>query len=140
MSRHLAREIAFKVIFEIDAGGSSPEKALGRSLESCRMGAKYKEFIRVLVQGVQENKEEIDRTIKKFLTGWSFNRLARVDRSILRLSVFELLWLPDIPPAVTINEALVLVKKFQGEESVAFVNGILDRVMRERAVTERRIT
>ncbi|MDR4502788.1 MAG: transcription antitermination factor NusB [Nitrospirales bacterium] len=82
-----------------------------------------------IVEGVQTHQEELDALINRFATEWSLNRMPVVDRNILRCALFELLWLPDIPAKVTINEAIELAKRFADDESKRFVNGLLDRIL-----------
>jgi len=86
------------------------------------------EFANRLVFGVSDNLDTIDQKITFFATNWQLKRMAIIDRNILRLGVFELLYAPDIPPKVTINEAVELAKKFGDMESSKFVNGILDKI------------
>lgn len=131
MSRRLAREAAFKIIFQINVGNNEPQKALERAFRGSNFDSKSREFIREIVEGVQEKKEDIDQLIRKFLVDWSFERLANVDQNILRLAVFEIVYRPDIPPVTSINEAIDLTRSYQGEKSASFINGLLDRVMCE---------
>lgn len=86
------------------------------------------EFARDIVTGTVAHLEEIDARIKKATEHWDFGRLAAVDRGILRTAAYELLFRKDIPPAVAINEALEIAKKFSTEESASFINGILDKI------------
>ena len=85
-----------------------------------------------LVQGVWEQKEAIDRLIKNYAENWRIERMSGVDRNILRVAVFELVYCSDIPPRVAINEAIDLGKQYGSEESGAFINGILDSIFLER--------
>lgn len=87
-----------------------------------------KAFSSQLVCGVWEKKEELDRTISKASINWRIERMSRVDRNILRIAVYEILFMEDIPPKVSIDEAVELGKKYGTEESGAFVNGILDKI------------
>ena len=90
-----------------------------------------KPFSEDLVRGVVEHEEAIDAKIKAYAENWDFHRIAVVDRNILRLAIYELLYRNDIPPVVSINEAIELAKKFSTEDSGRFVNGILDRVKKD---------
>jgi len=85
-------------------------------------------FAKELIKGICEKKEQIDNIIQKSSKNWKMGRMSKVDRSILRLSVYEMFFLDDIPPKVSIDEAVELGKKFGTEESGAFINGILDNV------------
>ncbi len=84
-----------------------------------------------LIQGTIEKRPEIDEMIQKFTENWAMDRIAAVDRNILRLAIYEMLFRDDIPPIVSINEAVDIAKKFSTEESGRFVNGILDRVKQD---------
>jgi N utilization substance protein B len=85
-------------------------------------------FTTTLVTGVIEHRDEIDALIQECSTNWSLERIGLVERNILRFAIYELCFLPDIPPNVTINEAVEVAKKYGTEEAPAFINGILDRV------------
>lgn len=128
MSRRLAREVAFRALFQVDIGKGDPIRAL----HYARIGFSFREdeinFIDALVHGTLREQEIIDRTIRKFLVGWELDRLPAVERSLLRLAVFEILYRSDIPHAVSINEALELAKRYgSGDDSVAYMNSVLDR-------------
>ena len=88
-------------------------------------------FAEPLIRGVIQHRAELDERIKKFCKNWDFNRIAAVDRNVMRLAIFEMLHRDDIPPVVSINEAVDIAKKFSTEESGKFVNGILDKVRGE---------
>lgn len=130
MSRRLAREIVFKTLFQYDIGKNDLEPALSELLAESGLGDEYVRFARELAQGAVEHLETIDRELAKHLVNWEMGRLAAVDRSVLRLAAFELLFRSDIPAAVTINEALELSKVFNSEESAKFLNGVLDKLAR----------
>ena len=85
-------------------------------------------FSKRLVYGVEEHLAQIDQYIMKYSTNWEFHRMAIIDRNILRLGIFELFFTPDVPPKVSINEAVELAKKYGDIESSKFVNGILDQI------------
>jgi transcription antitermination protein NusB len=86
-----------------------------------------------LVEGVEGNRGEIDHILREYSEHWALERMSRVDRTILRIAVFELLWCPDIPPKVSINEAIELGKKFSTDKSAVFINGILDKIAHTRS-------
>jgi N utilization substance protein B len=88
-------------------------------------------FAEPLIRGVLENREKIDEEIRKYAQNWDMRRMAVVDRNILRLAIYEMLFRDDIPPVVSINEAVDIAKKFSTEDSGKFVNGLLDRVRGE---------
>ena len=87
-----------------------------------------RQFAEPLIRGVVEHRNEVDELIKKYAQNWDMHRMAAVDRNILRLAIYEMLHRDDIPPVVSINEAVDIAKKFSTEDSGKFVNGILDRV------------
>lgn len=130
LGRRLAREKALQILFQIDVGRIRPEKALHYSFQEEDLSSDEKEFATTLVLGTLEHLEEVDKLISQHSRDWPLNRIANVDRNILRLAVFEFLHVPDIPPNVTINEAIELAKVFSGEGAGAFVNGILDQIRR----------
>ena len=90
-----------------------------------------REFADALIKGCLEHRAEIDETIKRHSLNWGLNRIAAVDRNVLRLAIYEMLYRDDIPPVVSINEAVDIAKKFSTEDSGKFVNGILDKVKSE---------
>ncbi len=83
------------------------------------------------MEGTQSNRERIDKVLSEYLKGWQIDRLSRVDREVLRLAVYELLYTKDTPPKVVVNEAIELAKHFGTEESGKFVNGVLGKLFKE---------
>ncbi|MDI3327668.1 MAG: transcription antitermination factor NusB [Alicyclobacillaceae bacterium] len=133
MRRRAAREKALQALFAVDLGGLRPEEALARVLEADpdeeegpRPDA---EFAEQLVLGTAACRERVDAVLKAYSTGWELGRMASVDRNILRLSVYELMYRPETPVSVVMNEAVELAKKFSTEESGRFVNGVLARII-----------
>jgi len=90
-----------------------------------------RDYIETVFEGILERRDEIDRMIGERTVGWRFERLALIDRNILRLGVYELLYLDEVPPEVAMDEAVELAKKFGTEQARSFVNGILDRIWKE---------
>jgi len=88
--------------------------------------------------GILRYRDEIDSVIRKHLTNWTFERLASTDRNVLRLGAYEIIYEPDIPIEVTLNEAIDIAKKYGSEQGGKFVNGVLDRIARECASTEKK--
>lgn len=134
--RRRARELALQFLYQYDAlHGSSPdiqglEEQLSFFLDrnGISMQDETKEFCTALAAGTCKNLPHIDEIIGKFSEHWRLSRMSSIDRNIMRLSVYELIYLSNIPPAVTINEAVELGKKYGTEESGAFINGILDKI------------
>ena len=125
-SRTKARETALQALYQLDTGGGSGQEVLSGHFDP--LDADTRKFAEQLVQGVQKERAAIDGIIERTSTNWKIERMARVDRNILRLAIYELLRRPDVPVKVTLNEAVELGKKFGSEESSAFVNGILDKI------------
>ncbi len=128
--RRLARELAVQFLYQSDlCVGDSLEEALSLFWQTQNeVNDAGRKFAEELVHGVAEHRTAIDETIAKYTEHWDLPRIAAVDRNILRLAMYEMLFRDDIPPVVSINEAVDIAKKFSTHESGAFVNGILDRL------------
>jgi N utilization substance protein B len=124
--RRKAREIALQVLYGLNFENIDVEKALDLFWSNFVAPKTAKEFAAFLVQGTCEHKEELDKLIAGCSDNWSLGRMSKVDINILRLAVFEFLYCDDIPPKVTLNEAVDLGKTFGSENSGSFINGILD--------------
>ncbi len=130
-ARRRAREAALQILYEMEITGTSPEEALSSYMETFAVRPVAKDFVRELVLGVWARREEIDSVIQRHSRNWRLERMASIDRNILRIATYELLFRPDIPPKVSLNEAIELAKRFGSEESASFVNGILDAIYRQ---------
>lgn len=129
MSRPRAREVAMKLVYSSLLGGAdTPDAVLEKSGISEPFDEDDAEFAEAIAEGVTAHIDEIDELIAKYAVGWSIDRIARVDLSILRVSAYELLYRPDVPRSASINEAVELAKTFGGEKSYSFVNGILGSI------------
>ena len=117
-----------QLLFQIEFTKRSAEEVVPQFVKEFRSDKEVDEFAGHLVAGVEKLQQVIDDRIKDCSEHWSLGRISRVDRSILRIAIFEILCCPDIPPKVSINEAIELSKKFSTEKSSAFINGILDKV------------
>jgi N utilization substance protein B len=124
--RRKAREIALQVLYGLNFVDVDVQKALDLFWGNFVAPKTAKEFAAFLVQGTCEHKEELDNLIAGCSDNWSLGRMSKVDINILRLAVFEFLYCDDIPPKVTLNEAVDLGKTFGSENSGSFINGILD--------------
>ncbi|AJY77255.1 transcription antitermination factor NusB [Paenibacillus beijingensis] len=140
MKRRLAREIAVQSLYQMEMNVVSAQEAVDMLLEESRdteneigvdaaEAARTEAFARELVTSVAERKAAIDDMLQQYLTGWQVDRLSRVDKQILRLACYELVFRDDVPPKAAINEAIELSKHFGTEESGKFVNGVLGRVL-----------
>lgn len=126
--RRKSRELALQVLYQIDMSCENARDALDLFWQNFESVEGSREFSEKLVEGVWQHMNQINSIIEKYSENWRLKRISRVDRNILRLAVFELLYCHDIPSKVTINEAIDLGKKFGSEKSGSFINGILDSV------------
>ncbi|MCA1036165.1 MULTISPECIES: transcription antitermination factor NusB [Bacillus] len=124
MKRRTAREKALQALFQIDVSQADPSEAIDHVLE----GEEGDEYLTLLVTGVLENKEEIDSLIKQYLEKWKLERLATVDRNLLRQGVYELKYSKEVPANVVIDEAIEIAKIFGDDNSSRFINGVLSKV------------
>ena len=134
--RRRSREIALQFLYQYDSQRETcledseikQQINLFWSAKNASVNEDVREFATVLITGSCENMEGIDRIISKYSKHWRLSRMPTIDRNILRMAIYELAYLRNIPPPVTINEAVELAKKFGTEESGSFINGILDRI------------
>ena len=131
--RTKARELALKLLYQIDITREDFPATLGHFWQEHRVPKAVKEFATQIAQGAVGNLGQIDGVISKYAQNWQLKRMAVIDRNILRLGCFELLFLADVPPKVSINEAVELAKRYGDTESSKFVNGILDKIHKEEA-------
>lgn len=132
--RSLAREFAVQILYQIDITKDEHAHALDSfwvSHSEEKTDDEIKGFTAELVRGVIEHLPDIDNNISQYAANWQLKRMAFVDRNVLRLGCFELMFRSDIPPKVSINEAVELAKKYSGPEAGKFVNGILDKIKQE---------
>lgn len=143
MTRTTARQIALQLSFALSAGSDmspedffdeeyfralSPESGLFQEMPD----PEQREYICRLVRGVQEHREELDGYITRYSRGWKLSRISRTALAVLRCALYEILYMPDVPDAVCINEAVELAKSYDEPETVRFINGILGSFMRQR--------
>src|SRR5262245_32563372 len=127
--RRDARELALQALYQLDlTGEADPTRSLAHFWTEYDDRREIQTFARELVDGVRANHERIDALIAQSAEHWRLPRLSRVDLNVLRLATFELLARPDIPAAVTINEAIEIARRFGSADSPTFVNGVLDHV------------
>ncbi len=132
--RRKARELALQRLYQVDVNG--PQVLEAGASDGPAVDAETREYAEMLVQGTIANQPKIDGIIVQYTEHWDLERMAVVDRNILRLAVYELCFETDVPPKVVINEAIEIAKKFGTRESGRFINGVLDRVNKElRAVS-----
>ncbi len=127
--RSIARECALKVLYQIEMTGRTPEVALGLFWEQeAEHPQDVRDFASNIVTGIYNNLSDIDNKLGEYATNWQLNRMAVIDRNVLRIGLYELKYASDIPPKVAINEAVEVAKKYGDHDSSKFVNGILDKV------------
>jgi len=134
--RTRAREWAIKILYQADITKENLRVSLGEFWLEFNEFDDVKDFAGSLALGVHKNLEKIDEIIKKYAVNWRLERMSVIDRNVLRLAAYELLFLEDIPPKVSINEAIDLAKKYSGNESGKFVNGILDKIYRSISIKD----
>ena len=129
--RRKAREDTLRILFRLEFENKQIEKTLDQYWKSKKASEEIKEYSTWLVNGVISDQAKIDNIIQQVSEHWRISRMALVDRNILRMAVFELLYEENIAPAIVINEAIEIAKKYSGEEAATFVNGILDAVRKD---------
>ncbi len=127
-SRRKARELALQMLFQCELGDHPVEHVVATSLTSQKVDAEVAAFARRLFEGTRTEAAALDALIREHAEHWRLERMAVVDRNVLRLALYELIHCPETPPAVVINEALEIARRFSGEDAVEFVNGVLDAV------------
>ncbi len=127
-ARRKSRAVTLQVLYEVDSAGHEAERIIAHLVTKEGLSEENKAFVRHLVNGVIQNREAIDRNIQRFAPAWPLGQMAVVDRSILRLAIFEILFDNEVSVKVAINEAVELAKKFGSENSPKFINGVLGSV------------
>jgi len=132
VSRRSAREAVFKVLFQSDITGEAPETVLSQEFfqESLPQEAD-RDFARELAAGIGEETRRLDEELTPYLKKWHLKRLPVADRAILRLAIYEILHVKEVPAKVSINEALELAKKYGDAKSAPFINGVLDSILKD---------
>jgi len=136
LSRRQGREAALKTLFQVGLGGAQPDFALEQLILEDGLTEDAARFARRLIDGVLAEQPEVDRILAQLSIDWSLKRMANIDRTLLRLAVYELLFCPDIPVSVAINEAVELAKLYSTQQSSRFVNGILSSVAKRKFIRD----
>jgi len=131
-ARSKAREIALSILYQIEITKKDYHKTLQDYFKDNPAKQEIVDFSSLLAKGVADNMPEIDSLIKRAAKNWNIGRMAVIDRNILRIGCFELVFLDNIPPKVSINESIELAKVFGDIDSPRFVNGVLDKIYREK--------
>ena len=130
--RRKAREVALQFLYQLDLhSDDDPSPHASDFWARHPVDEQTRIFADALVRGTKQHQAKADDLIRQYAEHWALERMAVVDRNILRAGIFELLWTADVPPKVAINEAIEVAKKFGTQESSRFINGVLDRVHRE---------
>ena len=127
-ARHKARTIALQALYEVDSAARPAETVVERLLAGNKLSEENVAFVRELVAGVIRHRDEIDDNIQQFAPAWPLEQMAMIDRNILRLAIFEILFDNKVPVKVAVSEAVELAKTFGSESSPKFVNGVLGSV------------
>lgn len=131
MSRRKAREFAFKVLFQVDQVDADPHRAFKYLLQDNTLAEKDQVFSWDLIMGSMSHLEQIDEKISQYARDWSLNRMSAIDRNIIRVAGYEVMFYEQSEPVVAIDEALEIAKKYGDETSAAFINAILDKMLGE---------
>jgi transcription antitermination protein NusB len=134
-SRRKSREYAMQMLYQWDLGGNTPEQVGATFFLERKADTEVERFAREIFQGAVKDIERLNQLLREHAENWRLERMAAVDRSILRLAVYELLHCPETPPHAVIDEALEIARRFSGEGSVEFVNGILDSILKSLPTT-----
>lgn len=126
--RRKAREHTLRILFQLEFENEKLEEAVSQYWENRKTPEEIKEYSTWLVKGIAAHQEKIDRIIQSVSEHWRISRMALIDRNILRMAVFELLYEENLAPAIVINEAIEIARRYSGDEAVTFVNGILDAI------------
>ena len=132
--RRTARELALKFLYQTEFNSNSPDSELNSFCERANVSEETQDFTQTLIKNIFVHKKEVDGLLKKISANWVPDRMAMIDKNILRLGICELLFDATTPPKVVINEAVEIAKKFGTEESPDFINGILDKVYKDSKV------
>lgn len=129
--RHLARTCVMQTLFSVEFRKDDAKKLLGRILEEFAPKLTEQEFAYDTLGGVLKNKEKIKKIIQKFAPQWPVEKIARIDRAILEIGIYEIAFTKDIPPVVAINESIEIAKHYGDDNSPKFINGVLSSVMKK---------
>jgi len=134
--RTKARELAMQLLYQLDIQGPEGMEPLDKFFTEADADDSVRKLASEWTKGAWENLQQCDQLITASTLKWQFGRLSPVDKSILRLSVYQLKFCPDVPPKVVINEAIELAKKFSSEKAPSFVNGVLDAILKKLASSQ----
>lgn len=127
----MARQVAFQTLFQIDVGNCDVEEALQQRLADAVLDEANEQYVNEVVRGVYAYRAALDAQINDVSTGWRADRIGAVERSILRLAIYEIVFRDDVPVPVSVNEAVELAKRFGDDDAPRFINGVLGTVVRD---------
>ena len=132
MSRRRSRQLILQILYRDEFHSDSAKKNVDFFIKHKNLSETDSRFVFEILEGIQKHKTDIDETIKKYSVNWRQERISLVDLNVMRIAVFEILFYPDVPDKVAVNEALELAKNFGEKKSVSFVNGILDQILKNK--------
>lgn len=133
--RRSSRELALKFLYQSEFNEGHSEELLSQFIDQVASKDGVGDYMRELVVAVFSHRDEIDSAIQKYSEHWALDRMAVIDRNILRMGVCELVYIDNVPPKVAINEAVEIAKKFGNEDSPDFINGVLDHIFKDRGIS-----
>jgi N utilization substance protein B len=131
MGRRASRELAMKLIYQLDIQKDDRAEQIETALAAYKEEGKDTSFVLSIISGAMANLENINSLIEKYSKRWKINRISKIDLAILRVAIYEIIYMKDIPVSVSINEAVELAKKYGNDESGSYINGILGRISAE---------
>jgi N utilization substance protein B len=131
LRRRKARELALKMLYQMELNGDDAETALRKFCEIFPYQKEIVDYSRFLLLGINKEQRHLDERIERASEHWKLSRFTYVDKNILRIGAYEIIFSPDVPPKVAIDEAIEMGKKFGSEDSKDFINGILDRIFKD---------
>ena len=137
--RRKSREGTLQILFQLEFDDSIPDDIVNQFWEGKKASREIKDYSRYLIRGITSHQDSIDRIIQSASEHWRLSRMAVVDRNILRMAVFELFYEEGIAPAIVINEAIEIAKKFSSEQAAQFINGILDALRKQSDATREKL-
>jgi N utilization substance protein B len=136
MGRREARESAFQLLYQLEIQRDEPDRQIEEFVEQWGIHDADADYVRLLALGVAKAKPELDAVYSVYLKRWTTDRLPRIDVTILRIAVYEILHVESVPPSVSVNEAVLLARKYSSEEARSYINAVLGRVVAGRGLSD----
>lgn len=131
MGRKVARESTMKLLYQMDLNEDFSEESINMFLENNEFESDEIDYIKKVIRGVKDNIENIDSFIEKYSEGWKIKRIAKIDLAILRIALYEMIYIEEMPPQVSINEAVEISKEYGTNESSKYINGLLGTFLKK---------